>query len=503
MVFHKNISFGINRREVTMDPTQDKPILPGNFKGSVVRPVPTDLTNVNLTGFYDSVANATDDSAAASSASIKNTVDNKTNSRPKNDAGLDTVSMGGRFVKETGYDETKDSTYDIYSRDGKPGIIRVIDPIDQLNKQWMERISGFMPDSTYFNEIDAAYRSSGCGGFDNQIQTFCYGLDRFNKNTLPMNAEHSGLTFITRPRLNLTTPNLRQERMLLSLDTDHHDTIPFMIRCLLDTVLAGPYPDHTGTVTPELKARVLSSPLFNYYNPFMTPVCNALTSITGFPDPILETFSTEKGFHSEDQTFPIGYDYLNGTYELQLQFKDIQGGVVMALFYYWLYYMACVVKGSVLAHKEDIDKRRMNFTVSIYRFILDPSRRRIIRWAKATGCFPKSVPYGAVFNINEGEQWITAASKFAVPFVANKIEYNDYVNLYEFNRLARRYYPGIDRAPTVRAIAPLNYFGIPFIESTQNGNFLVFKEDPNVGETLPDGRVFAGNGNMDLASTMA
>jgi hypothetical protein len=405
------------------------------------------------------------------------------------EADQDTVGMGG-IIKRA-----KDKHGKIYDKviDPLPHIKRY-DPVETMQRRWMDAVNGFVPGKSYFQDIDYAYRSSGCGGFENQIQTFLYGLDRFNKNTLPLNAELSGLTFITRPRINFSDLNIRQERILSSLDVGKPDSVAFMIRCLLDTVIAGPYEDNTGT-KQRLADAVATSPLFNQYNPFMTPVCNALTSITGFPDPILDTFTTEAGFHSEDQTIPTGYDFLRKTYELQLGFKDIQGGIIMAIFYYWLYYIACVVKGTVTAYKQDIDKRRMNFDVSIYRFILDPTRKRIVRWARATSCFPKSVPYGAVFNINEGEHWISAASKFSIPFVANTVEYNDYVILYEFNQLVRRYFPDVDAAPTVPGIAPMNYFGIPFIEATPEGNFMIFKEDPNAGMTLPN--------NLDIEGQQA
>ena len=292
--------------------------------------------------------------------------------------------------------------------------------------------------SKWADEVDAALRSVAAGGFNNQIQTFLRGIDRYQRNILPVNAEHSGLTFITRPRLNLQSSSLRQDRVFAPLDGDPATvttSMQYMIRCLLDTKFA----NTTGKLHP--------SPLVDYENPFFTPLCNALTGISGYPDPIIQTLTTDPGFHSEDQTFAIGHDDLNKSYDLNLSFKDIQHGPICAMFVYWLRYIHNVTKGTMIAYADDIDNQRLNYTVSIYRFVMDPSRKYITRFSKATGCFPKSVPLGAMFNFSEGELFISAAGKFSIPFTANKIEYNDYAIFADFNRLAERYWPEISTDP--------------------------------------------------------
>jgi len=293
---------------------------------------------------------------------------------------------------------------------------------EYTNKDW-QRVADYL------------MRSGAAGSYDHQIQNFMGSFDRFRTNILPTNAEHSGLTFITRPRLNLMRSSLRQDRCFAPLDGDRPNAMSFAIRAYLDTKLS----KHKNYA--EI---VEQSPLIDHMNPFFNPLMNGLTGISGWPDPVMQTTTTDPGFHSEDMTTALGHDDLAKTYDLSLSFKDIQNGPIAATFFYWLRNMHNLMKGRQIAYADDIDNQRLNYTVSIYRFNLDPTRRFITRYAKATGCFPKSVPLGAMFNFSESELFVSSAGKFSIPFVANKVEYNDYGILLDFNRLARRYWQGIN-----------------------------------------------------------
>lgn len=316
----------------------------------------------------------------------------------------------------------------------------------------------------YVDSTSRLFREAAGGGYINQFQTFLIGIDRYKKNYLPSTNEHHGLTFITRPRLNLSTASIRQNRIMAPLDTMNPKSLGFMIRCLLDTKFCNDHIDIS-----------LGSPFINTLNPFNVPLINGLVGITGWPDFSVETYTTDGGFHSEDQTFVIGSDRLSKTYDLSLTFKDIQVSPIASMFQYWLEYMACVTKGSMLAYIDDIEAQRLNYTVSIYKFNLDPTRKYITRYSKATGCFPKSLPIGSMFNENEEDLYVGSAGKFSVPFVANDIKYNDYGILMDFNRLVKRYCPEIDAYGNYTANSINNFYGIPYVESDKNGILLSFK----------------------------
>lgn len=272
--------------------------------------------------------------------------------------------------------------------------------------------------------LERSFQSAGKGSFFASYQTILSQIDRYGQNHVISNTEKAGITFITRPRLNLSTTSCRQHPVLSTLASLDPVSMPFSIRCYLDTEFA-----RTGP-TEDLAA---NSPFVNNQTPFILPLTNTLLAISGFPDPVLDTETTEGGFFSEDQTFVKGYDQLNRSYDLTLTFKDIQGGYVMALLYSWVLWTGLVTRGIVTAYPDDIDERILCYTCSIYRFVLDPSLQYIRKWAKATGCFPKSVPLGNSFNYGERESFISSNVQFSVPFQVNHLEYMSPAIFHDFN----------------------------------------------------------------------
>ena len=352
-----------------------------------------------------------------------------------------------------------------------------------------------MDQNTRDRIINLAYASSGAGGYFNTVQTFMTCLDQFDMHAVQPNTETSGLTFITRPRLCLQSSNLRNNRIMTALDTLNQTSMAFAIRCLLDTNF------HLANNERYLNY-VATSPIVDMQNPFLVPCCNALVGFSGGQDIVVQTQTTEGGYQCEAQTFAIGSDNLQrGNYQLQLTFRDAQHGPITALFFYWLEYIRCVTRGIMLAYADDINEQRLNYTVSIYRFLLDPSRRYITKYAKFTGCFPTALSIGSMFNKNAGEYFVQSASQVTVPFMCNKIEYMDYAILMDFNTLMRRYckhinslksnpleehepnlrgyqtgdllYPNLPREPLS------NWRGLPYITSDMHGMRLEYRRVPN------------------------
>lgn len=292
-------------------------------------------------------------------------------------------------------------------------------------------------------------------------------FNRFERSLVPKNRELTGFTFITRPCCNLSRANLAGNRKFAPLVVGPDNSMQTMIRWYLDTKLC----------YEQRGERICQ--LIDTHNPFNVLLCNNLLSINGFLDYNLSLETSEGGFFSEQQTCVVGGDRLAHGNDLQLQFKDMPGGPVMALHEYWTEYCANIMDGSMSQYPEDIEHNLMAYTVSIYRFMVDPTTRIITRWAKATGCYPKMSPSGTPFNKNQGEHVSTAASEFVVPYQAHKLEYNDPIILTEFNILVDRYRGykveedslGINLAATIEN----NYAGLPYVSQRNGINELVWQ----------------------------
>ena len=334
--------------------------------------------------------------------------------------------------------------------------------------------------------LDESHRTMGNGSVNNITQNFISRMDRHGTVLIPLNSLNYGYTFITRPRLNLTGANLHQHPILTTLYNADPRSVPFAIRALLDSRLSRGDPLYLGpnvgssasTVTQEVSefsTNAVKSPLFDVRNPFFVPLCNGLKGINGFPDLNLETETTAADFHSGDFTFAKGSDMNNKTQELSLEFKDAQGSIILSCIYYWCLYIALQAKGVVLAYPDDIYEQRLNYTVSIYRFITDQTRQNVLWWSKATGCFPKSVPIGALFNVQQGEINISSAGNFSIPFTANDVKVNDPGIIADFNRLMNRY-AGAEFGTVGDTWKEVNYTNaadnfnaLPSIATTNNG----------------------------------
>jgi hypothetical protein len=330
-----------------------------------------------------------------------------------------------------------------------------------------------------FSKIGVAlYMNLGSRRFTTSSDAM-YGIDNVRNTIYMPEFESHGFTFITRPKLNLTTVSIRQDRILSLLDTLNPESLAFAVRALLDTKLLTNY-----------KISTKSSQFLNAANPFIPIFTNRLVSLNGWPDPTIDIDTTEGGFFSESITYPHGHDQLTRNYDLNATFSDIQGSVVMMLFLVWTRYISLLTRGVVTAHPEDIDDRRMGFTSSIYRFVMDPSNRYITKWAKATGCFPRSVPLGAYFNYDSNASNVDTAMNLSVPItVAGKVEYMDPIIFREFNMLVQRRCHGISsfKKATDKERVLLNFRCIPYIDDRSGSNELQWRYDPSdevVGEIL-------------------
>lgn len=349
--------------------------------------------------------------------------------------------------------------------------------------------------SLYRSLNEAVSRKSAAGSFYGQYERVLSGINKHGAMHLPNNKEISGFVFITRPELNFSTTSLKQDRILSMLNTLDPSSMAFAVRCLLDTKFC----------KNHLEAAE-SCRLIDQRSPFILPLTNCLTGISGWPDYILDTETTEGGFFSEDLTFAKGSDELNKTYELTLTFRDLQGGVILSLLYLWIRTIGLMTKGRLMPYPDFIRHNRLCYTSSIYCFTLDPSLHCISKWAKATGCFPVSSPIGSVFNFNEGENTILASQNLSIPFTTNHISYMDPMILHEFNMITERFHPELanigktDRTSSlmeVSRIADFNYIGLPHIDLVNGINELKFYdiayalEDPisNALQGLKDARL--------------
>jgi hypothetical protein len=268
--------------------------------------------------------------------------------------------------------------------------------------------------------IDRISHGSGIGTLSTAIGDNFYGINhRQTPAAIQINKDFFGLTFFTRPRLNLSSDNIRFNRKLAPLLSNKEDSLQRIIRCLLDPRLA-----KTGIKTQFVDNQQAFIPLLT----------NNLLSISGWNDIIAPTFTSEAGVYREDFSFVDGVTDLYATYDIVANFRNMPGDPITSLILHWVNYQALVFEGVLYPYPEFIKNNEIDYNTRIYRLVLD-STKTIVQKIAATGAsFPVNAPIGAAFNY-EAEKPINGSNdQISISFKSIGANYQDDILIDEFNR---------------------------------------------------------------------
>ena len=175
------------------------------------------------------------------------------------------------------------------------------------------------------------------------------------------------------------------------------------------------YPSHNGKVTGEHIPR--NHQVGSWLNPLLS---NACRSVSGAKDLIMEKVDSKPDFTGNFTSYAVGADGMNSPGEVTLDFDNPMGSPVLHYFIAWFMYIHHAAKGSISPELKYIINRQLDYTVSIYVFVLGPDNQTIERYVKYTGCYPISVPFGDIQHNKEMDPG--ALSKVSISFAYNRYE---------------------------------------------------------------------------------
>lgn len=173
---------------------------------------------------------------------------------------------------------------------------------------------------------------------------------------------------------------------------------------------------------------------------FIPMITNLCYETSGGRDLTLNTDETEGDYIGNKLVYAAGMDEALSAGELTLNFHDIMGSPVLNLMLLWEYYMNYVSKNICIPERPYLTHRIVDYTVSIYVFMLDMDQTHILRWCKYGGCFPRSVPFGNILHNHNID--FKQLADISIPFAYNFFCPNDPLVLQEFNMISE---PGIIR----------------------------------------------------------
>ena len=174
---------------------------------------------------------------------------------------------------------------------------------------------------------------------------------------------------------------------------------------------------------------------YNFTTPFIPLLSNCCTSLEGAKDISLTEHEYEEDKMSSNLKVAKGFDELWGTGSLTTSFEDTAYSPCGLLFMVWLFYIHYVSRGYIATTREHDTERVLDYTCSIYNFVLGSDGRHIERWAKYTGCYPTNFPFSSqiMHNIVLDPEIL---QKFSITWTFNRYEPMDPQVFRDFNFLS-------------------------------------------------------------------
>lgn len=333
--------------------------------------------------------------------------------------------------------------------------------------------------------VDLATISNGYGAVSQAATDAMMGFDHRGAGIMtPMNADNQGMTFFTRPRLNLSYDNIAQDRVLSTMLTSNEKTYARAIRVLLDPVGARP----GNTDVDAARSGAVVSRVMDNKCAFIPILSNYLLSCSGWPDPVAEYFDSTPGVAKEVWSIIDGSNRYRGSFDLQMSWRNVAGDPITSLLLNWIIYALNVYDGTMVPYPEAIIENEIDYQTRVYRFILDPSRRFIQKVAAANACFPWSSGIGAAFNFSSDNVFNVDTNQVSAPFHCIGVDYQDPILFHEFNRLVCHFnndmFDGVrdERLRKVRMneLTAMNRYGYPRVNDyTQELEWWVYPAEYN------------------------
>lgn len=291
-------------------------------------------------------------------------------------------------------------------------------------------------ESTVAVKDQISLTSGSMGEMSRAATNAFYGINhRSTGIAVRPNSDNHGLTLFTRPRLNLSYDNISSVRNFSQLLTEDQYNLPRAIRAYLDTV--------SNTGRSSYQVPLVSSPLVDPKNPFISLMSNLLVSISGWPDATLDTHTSPAGIANETWSMVDSLPNDYSTYDLTANFKNITGDPITLLLHIWTQYASRVSEGSMNPWPDSLVENEIDYATRIYRLVLDPTKTVVQKIASCGYGFPYVNPIGAAFNFDTTAPIVTDNQEISVPFKCNGFIYNDPILVMEFNQLVKEFNPAM------------------------------------------------------------
>lgn len=283
--------------------------------------------------------------------------------------------------------------------------------------------------------ISQLFSNNGYSQLDSALTSSMYGIDIFGTGS-PAQQTHEqyGLTFFTRPMLNLSYDNITTDRTLTALASGEPLSIGRYVRALLDPI--GQISNSNKGSTDSNPDPSHTCPLVDPTNVFMPLLSNTVESLSGWQDPILDTYQSPSGLKKESWSIGDSSTKVYGIMQLSSSFRNTRGNILGYLFHVWQTYIGLEYEGIIDPHPLFIRNFTVDYQTRIYRIILDQTRTFVQEIIACGAAFPLVNNAGRRGDFNREEVVNKEVDTYSQTWQTMGAFYYDPGMMYDFNLAA-------------------------------------------------------------------
>lgn len=306
----------------------------------------------------------------------------------------------------------------------------------------------------YLSLFDYAFSEKGGPGYQSPVIKSLSGLRIVGpgQQFIPVADDAIGLSFVSRPLLNLSDENVRKFPGMFPLYKSRPQGFMSYLRAMLDKQWGD-----------------ANSGLINFFDPqtaWITPLTNYLKVSSGFPDISLTVSTSSPGFRQEVYRWISGILQHNGSYPMRQSYQMSQPKFLPYLFEIWLNYINEVTLGDNGLEPYDaaFKQNYQDYDCRIYHVILNRNMRNI-EWVFCNAsCVPTSFPSGSFSTIDRTQNSLRGQGQdeFDVQFESIAFRYGNATVAKMFNATTEYFNPDMKdsvRQSRMQMLTFDQYFG--------------------------------------------
>lgn len=289
-------------------------------------------------------------------------------------------------------------------------------------------------------DIDRAFATQGLGDISASTGNLFQGFNhRAGGHIAPSNLDSQGYVFFTKPDMNLSYDNVAAVRRLEYLGDQDTHSMGAAVRCLLS-----PHVKDNWGFTASIDdidffgtKRTARSEFVDDRSAFITPLSSLLVTLSGWPDIVVDAYTSDPGLRGEVVGWADGIVDYYGSFELTANFRNIDGDPITAIFQAWTEYTSRVATGHMDPYPSKIAENEIDYQSRIYRIVLDPTRTFVRKIVDACAVWPNAAQLN--LDYNSESNFVESDEQISIRLNAIGARYNDPRTIYNFNRTVQTF----------------------------------------------------------------